>query len=407
VLFVACVAAEAEEPDRAMVGGDSELLRFIPKVFASLVQVDVGRRQATLWVEGEAEPSVWPLKPDAEVRVHGWWGRLEQFRPQDRVWVWFDLDHRQQRRGILLLADEVSQQDLHGSPITLEAVDLAKRTLALRSAAGQRWSLPAAPELELSGSEGRYRFALRGDKGQAGEPANVPAAASVEVAAGTPIYGQSNRGQARLVVDGSGLERLRRQQRQWLRQRWQEEGLPGTVSLLHPLSGEMEVLLDHEAIRWGRALRTGEAVALVSGEVVPARVHSVKPWRERTQVRLVLDGFAQARYNLGQRIHLRVPTLPEEADFAEMPPDIGRPRTRPERIDWFLASIYCTCQVPNNTCTGMYYTLSSCSVNACGMPTYVAGVVGRCIDKGMTDQEIWAELRKTLDPLMLKPHLLP
>ena len=44
------------------------------------------------------------------------------------------------------------------------------------------------------------------------------------------------------------------------------------------------------------------------------------------------------------------------------------PRERAERIEWFLASIYCTCKVTNDICTGDFYTLSSCNPNGCGMP---------------------------------------
>jgi hypothetical protein len=45
-----------------------------------------------------------------------------------------------------------------------------------------------------------------------------------------------------------------------------------------------------------------------------------------------------------------------------------RPRAREERIEWFLASIYCTCPVAGDICTGDFYTLASCNGNGCLMP---------------------------------------
>ena len=56
-----------------------------------------------------------------------------------------------------------------------------------------------------------------------------------------------------------------------MRRRWAEEGLPGTVIFLH-LSGEMEFMLDHEAIRWGRSLKPGDKVKLQTTPPVPAVV---------------------------------------------------------------------------------------------------------------------------------------
>ena len=89
------------------------------------------------------------------------------------------------------------------------------------------------------------------------------------------------------------------------------------------------------------------------------------------------------------------------------PPDIGRPRTKDERIEWFLASIYCTCKVRGDICTGHFYTLASCNPNGCAAPNETRRQVREMIDKGLTDREIWDGLLKGNGHLMLKPHLLP
>src|SRR5690349_4776069 len=94
------VAAEpdANPPSDAVkeVAGTAEFLRSVPKHFATLQAVDRDRNQVTLLIEGETLAKVWPLTPDAEVKLCGWWARLDQFTPGDRVWVWFQTDRKKQ-----------------------------------------------------------------------------------------------------------------------------------------------------------------------------------------------------------------------------------------------------------------------------------------------------------------------
>ena len=127
----------------------------------------------------------------------------------------------------------------------------------------------------------------------------------------------------------------------------------------------------------------------------------------QTQLRLVVHSFDQADLALGQRIPLLMATPPSEVDESPLPPDLDRPRTKAERIEWFLASIYCTCGVAGDVCTGHFYTLASCNVNGCGMPNAMRKTVGALIDKGMTDKQIFESLVKQKGPELLRPHLLP
>jgi hypothetical protein len=188
------------------VAGTAEFLRNIPKKFATLQSADAKARTVTLLIDGEKEARTWPLTPDAEVKVAGWWGRAEQLPKAARVWAWFHSDRRKNPTSVFMLADELSEQDIHG-------------------------------------------------KKNAGD-----------------------------------LEAKRQAQRVWLRQRWVEEGLPGTVTFVH-VAGEGELMLDHEAMRWGRSLKAGDKVSLATEPPIPAVVKDVKPWRERTQVRLVINGL--------------------------------------------------------------------------------------------------------------------
>src|SRR5262245_28932375 len=303
------------------VAGSAEFLRNIPKKFATLQAADPKARTVTLIIDGEKEAKAWPLTPDAEIKVAGWWGRVEQLPKGARVWAWFHSDRKKIPTSVFLLADELSEQDIHG-----------KKEIA-------------------------------------------------------------------------DLETKHQAQRAWLRQKWVDEGLPGTVTFVH-VAGEADMMLDHEAMRWVRSLKAGDKVSLSADPPIPAVVKDVKPWRERTQVRLVINGLDIADLKTGQRAQLKMTSPPKEIEDGDYPPDIGRNRTKEERIEWFLGSIYCTCKVGNDICTGDFYTLSSCNPNGCGMPNATRRRIAEMIDKGMDDKQIFDDLRAERGPLLTKPHLL-
>ena len=315
--------APKADPKQAIkeVAGTAEFLRAVPKKYGTIQAVDPKARTATLLIDGEKEPRAWPLTPDAEVKVVGWWGRLEQLPKGARVWAWFHTDRKKQPTSIFLLADAASEAAIHDKP-------------------------PAADH-----------------------------------------------------------EAKHQAQRAWLRERWVKDGLPGTVTFAH-VAGEADVMLDHEAMRWGRSLKAGDRVSLAADPPIPAVVKDVRPWRERTQVRLVINGVDIADLKAGQRTHLKMPTPPKYVEEGDYPPDIGRSRTKEERIEWFLATIYCTCKVGGDICTGDFYTLASCNPNGCGMPNATRRRIAAMIDKGMDDKQIFDDLRAERGPLMTKPHLL-
>jgi hypothetical protein len=99
---------------------------------------------------------------------------------------------------------------------------------------------------------------------------------------------------------------------------------------------------------------------------------------------------------------------PSEAfENSPYPPDLGRPRSKPERIEWFLASIYCACGIRPDTCTGHFYTLASCNPNGCGLPNAMRGFLAKMIDQGLTDRQILDQLVDSYGPFLLRPHLIP
>ena len=316
------------------IAGTAEFLRLLPKPFATIKSLDAKRRTVELLLDGEKEAKVWPLEPDAEVKRNGWWGRLEQFQPGERVWVWLKLDRKKKPVSILMLADEISEFDMHASLIRLK-----------------------------EGVKPKY---------------------------------------ASPVIDAK-----RDEQRLWLRERWTEEGLPGTLTFLHLISGELEISLDHEAMRWGRSLKAGHVVQLQDAEPIKGVVKSVQPWRERTVVRLVVGELESSELKMGQRIRLKMTPITKEIEDSPYPSDIDQPRSRSERIEWSLASTYCTCGVSNDVCTGHFYTLSSCNPNGCGMPNHRREELAKMIDQGLTDRQIFDALLKESGPLLVRPHLKP
>jgi hypothetical protein len=379
-------AAEKKIADKIKeVAGSAEFLRSLPKYFARFGGADPAARQVTLLIEGESLVKVWPLTLDAEIKYAGWWGRLEQFAVGDRVWVWFKNDRSKHAVAVAMLADELSEQDIHGPGVTLTARDAGSVTL--KPVAGKKTRSVKATKAEI------YRGAVKTKLDT--------------LKAGEKLYVQSNDDGARLILDSVAFEARRTAQKAWLRKRWIDEGLPGSVAFLHIFSGEMDLMLDHEAMRWGRSLKLGDSVTLQAKPPISAVVKQVRPWRERTELRLVVNGADQADLVVGQRIALRMAPVSADVESAKFPPDLGRPRTKGERIEWFLASVYCSCGVAGDICTGHFYTLASCNPNGCGMPNTMRKLVAEKIDKGLTDKQILEELVKEQGPDLLRPHLMP
>jgi hypothetical protein len=377
------VYGETAGKKASAISGEAEFLRSVPKHFATLQAVDPTRRRVTLLIEGESLPKVWQVVPDAEIKLSGWWGRLEQLQKGERVWAWFKTDRHKQAVAVCMLADELSEQDIHGTGVTVEARQASVFTAKSRNG-GSRQVQMAQAEV--------YRGPLK--------------VAPDSLRVGEKVYFQTAGGQARLILDPAAFEARRAAQKAALRTRWAEEGLPGTAAFLHIFSGEMDFMLDHEAMRWGRSLKPGDRVSLQVDPPIGAVVKQVAPWRERTHVRLVVHGQDLADLTTGQRLRLKVTPPSREVEEAAWPADLDRPRSKEERVEWFLASIYCTCGIGGDGCTGHFYTLASCNPNACGMPNHMRRLLAEKIDEGLTDRQIFKQLLEEQGPMLLRPHLM-
>src|SRR5207245_2866736 len=129
------------------VAGSAEFLRSLPKYFARFGGADPVNHRVTLLIEGESLVKVWPLTPDAEIKCAGWWGRLEQLAVGDRVWVWFKNDRSKHAVAVAMLADELSEQDIHGPGVTLTARDAGSVTL--KPVAGKKTRTLKAAKAEV------------------------------------------------------------------------------------------------------------------------------------------------------------------------------------------------------------------------------------------------------------------
>jgi hypothetical protein len=372
-------------PEEAKVlSGASEYLRAIPKRFATLRSVDAARHRIALMIEGESLAKVWPLTPDAEIKVNGWWGRLDQLRAGDRVWAWFAVDRRKQPVAVCMVADEMSEQDMHGHGVAVASVGTNDFTFK-------------AVKGKLRHLEKRQAEFYRGPEKVSLDSLRI----------GESVYVQSSGGNARLILDAAAFEARRAAQQADLRKRWSEEGLPGVVAFLHVFSGEMDVMLDHEAMRWGRSLEPGAKVNVQVDPPISAAVRAVEPWRERTRLRLVAACDDVTDLRIGQRLRIKMPAPSSDVQEARLPSGLDRPRSKEDRIEWLMASVYCSCGIGGDGCTGQFYTLASCNPNGCAMPKAMRQNLAAMIDKGLTDRQIVEQLLKEQGSALLRPHLLP
>jgi hypothetical protein len=133
----------------------------------------------------------------------------------------------------------------------------------------------------------------------------------------------------------------------------------------------------------------------------------MRPEREHTLLRLVVGASDQADLPTGCRTGAFIAAPAPEIENRDLPPDVDTARSREERIEWFLASTYCTCGIRGDICTGHFYTLASCNVNGCGAPNAMRKSVAEQIDAGKSDREIFEALLKEHGPILVRPHLLP
>ena len=389
----------AQSDDKPIIGKKVDIagplgnLDGTSRHFAILKAAEPRRQVVSLLIDGESEPSEWPVIPSAELWCSGWWGRLDQFAVGDRVWVWFKTDRDKHPIAVSLLADELSEQDLY-APVRVKAVNNLSSdhaTAILETAKGGKSALRTVKLAKAEFFRGDARTAFDGLK------------------VGETVHVQTMGENARLILDVTAFATRRAEQKTLLRQRWVDEGLPGTVAFEHPERHEVELLLDHEGMRWGRSLKTGEKVTLVAGNPILAEVRQLRTWRERTQVLLSVAGSDESAFTVGKRVHIRLVVPPAETDNDELPAGLDQARSKSERVEWLMSSAYCPCMM-HDSCAGHFFTLAACDSGGktpCGMAKQTREEIAEMIDQGHTDRQIFDELLKDRGPKLLRPHMSP
>jgi hypothetical protein len=402
----------AEYPDTSIYGHESAKVDFKPltgkseeiagplgnldvtvRHFGILKAVDAEQRRITLLVDGESEPKEWSLSPGAELRCAGCWSRLDQFQIGDRVWAWFEIDREKHPVAVTLLADEISEQDLY-APVRVTSINIpatGQGTVTLESSRAGKQTTRTVNLAKAEFYRGNTQAPLGGL--QVGEQVNV----------------QTTGEDARLILDPATFESRRAAQKAALRQRWADEGLPGTVAFAHSDRREVEVMLDHEAMRWGRSLQPGENVVLRAAKPIHATVRQIRPWRERTQILLGVDSDDASPLSASQRVFLRLDVPPRAADDDQAPTGLGKSQTTPERVAWIMSGTYCTCGM-HDACAGHLYTLGACisdGPDPCGLAKRTRKELAEKIDAGFSDRQIFDDLLKERGPKLLRPHMSP
>lgn len=328
VLTGLCVVQDKKPSEQEKIlKGKTSLLGASRKDFGAFLGADASKGVVTVRLERDGKEQSLRLEPDAEIRIRGSWGRVEDLPKGDRVWIWRTLDREKKPAGIIMIADEIAEQAIHRTPYTVKTVDARGREVVIHRAMGRKKkrqeetrTLKAPESLDLGGLK-------KGDS----------------------VYVQTAGKELRLLLNEEGLEKARREQRERLRERWRRQGLPGTVGYVHSISGEAEIILDHATMRWARALNVGDVVQVNLDKPIRAVVHEMRPYRERTRLTLVAAGQEFSVLAPGRRVRIGVKEPSEEIRVSKFPPDMGRREGKKARTEWFLSSTYCGCSLPGDT----------------------------------------------------------
>jgi hypothetical protein len=199
------------------------------------------------------------------------------------------------------------------------------------------------------------------------------------------------------------VKEARAAQYRQMAQRLAKEGIPGEIVAQRESGADAAMLLYRPGGDWARALQPGDPVRVAVGSApVDATVRKVQPWGEKTRLAVAFAGSPPA---LRQRQPARLFLAQLSETLPQLPAGLGRSRSKEERIDWLLSSIYCTCGQGPDSCTGHLYTLIMCHPKSCPMPAMVREKLGALIDQGKSDAEVIAQLEKEQGPLVRQIHL--
>lgn len=358
------------------------------RVFGRFESVDPATRTLTFVEDGSGARRTQPLVTDTDVLIQEQPAQFSDLRAGERVWLALDRGRSSAEYGaVRFVTDEPTYQALHGAWYTVEGVEPGSRAVTLVAGArlqGQRLTLPAAAG-----------FRLRAGSRQEGLEALQP---------GMVVRYQTRHAEGRCEIAaaisqlGWALEKARRGAE--LDTALEAQGAP--AHLLAADGSDWQVLVHRAGSAWARGLRAGDSLPLrlADGTTATGRVTGLGPWGEKTRVALQVSGRPAPPPGTLFRVMVPRPRL------SSLPAGLGIAAQPEERIEWFLSSIYCTCSIAGDRCTGHLFTLSLCDHKGCGKPNSMKQVLSGYIREGLTDAEILKRLLAEEGPELLVPHLL-
>ena len=305
--------------------------RSMPKSHARLLKVDTPTRSITFRWEKDSTEHTLTLRPDAEIQRSAFWGSLQDFHPDDRVYLCIDVGPSDCWLTVHSLLDCASTQGIFGDQYTVKTWDVAN----------------AHGELVQDGGK-KATVSVRIGPALAAQPGGAA------VAEGQKVYWnaryEGDNIEVTEVLNAAALARDRREQVQRHFQRLAKDGIAARVNDIDSIDGRLVVTVDRSGALWARTLHMHDSVQVVKcgGEdaAIDAVVFEARPDYGGAKVRLVAEGKSLTTLGLGDEVRLRM-KQPEDLD-PDLPPDLGRFTSRPDRISWFLSSVYCTCGMPHD-----------------------------------------------------------
>jgi len=385
-LVAASVSAAPAPPKNAPPPPHGFFSRLV-RLFGRVESFDPSARTLTV-VTDAGERLTLPLKLDTDVFLNELPAEPAALRPNDRVWLAMEGNaERKQYDALRFVADEPTYQALHGTWYTVKSVEPVGRIVRLTGQEGEKTldvEVPASPDFELVEGSRRKPFA--------------------DLRPGMIVRYQSRHRVGRYELSRAvsqlawSLEKARVGAA--IDAALQTDGLPAQAH-----AGEAPlwtILVQRTGSAWARHLRSGSRVTLAvsSGASHPAEVREIGPWGEKTRVVLRLGGGVTLAADRLLRLRMDRP------EPGPLPAGLGISTEPEERVEWFLSSIYCTCSIAGDRCTGHLYTLAMCDHAGCGKPNAMKSVLRGLIRQGFSDAEILRKLEADEGPGLLSPHLL-
>jgi len=377
--------AEASEPMAArLIAGERLDWDKLVKATGCLIKINRAAQSVTVLTDFDKKEHFVQMTPQTEFHVEGAWGDLENFRPNQNVYLILAKNEKGEVSIAHALADEISMQSM-SRPYLVREQDREKGWLRLVD----EQSRNPVVNLEITGET--KQLARRSD-----------------IQTGDKYYFNSTRSgssaRALALMDEPNFQAHRHERLLAHRKAVKKYGMLATVLDSDAANNCVTLLVRRSDAWYARWLKPNDIVELKvdPSEKVSCKIVEARPDYSRIRVRLNLGAFHIPAVQPGQSAAMFA-EIPAQTSF-DTPPDLGRFIKRQDRIDYFMSTIYCPCGMIGNSCAGHWNTLAACKLHGCGMPNLITKFVGEQIDAGKSDEAILAELVERNGEKVLKLH---